>query len=402
MGILSVNREKCNLCSICVNVCPFGAIEVKNEKVEINAACKVCKICLKKCPNTAITIIDEQRRQIDKSEWKGIMVFVEQMESEIHPVTFELIGKARQLAGIVNHPVYCIFIGSNISDKAKELLNYGADRIFIYDYEQLKHFRVDLYANAFENCIKKVKPSIILTGATSTGRSLAPRVAARFRTGLTADCTALDIRSDTDLIQIRPAFGGNIMAQIATPHSRPQFATVRYRVMERADYVENPSGTIEKCSLNEEQLNSEINIIKVEHKERKPDISEAEVLVVAGRGVKEPEDMAMLEELALLLNGQLAVTRPLVEAGWAAYTKQIGLSGRTVKPKLIITCGVSGAIQFTASMSTSECIFAINKDKNAQIFKVAHYGIVGDLYQIVPSLIEKIKKEENEVCIIKR
>jgi electron transfer flavoprotein alpha subunit len=377
-----------------VEACPFAAVEINNHRAEFNAACKMCKVCIKKCPNGAIAFIDEHRASISKEDWKGVMVYAEHLEGEIHPVTMELIGKAKQLADKINHPVYCVFIGSNIENEAHKLLYYGIDKVFVYDDEELKFFKVDVYANAFEDCINKVKPSIVLVGGTSIGRSLAPRVSTRFRTGLTADCTGLDVRPNTDLVQVRPAFGGNIMAQIVTPNSRPQFATVRYKVMDQEPRKDKASGTVEVFSLDEAQLKSNIQVKKVVHKEKEQSISDAEVLVVAGRGVKSQKDLSMLEEFAALLGGQMAVTRPLVEAGWAPYTKQIGLSGRTVKPKLIIMCGVSGAIQFTACMNTSERIVAINKDKNASIFKIAHYGAVGDLYEIVPSLIEKIKGEK--------
>jgi len=396
--MLGVNRKICDLCEECIKACPFKAIEVKDGYVEINAACKLCKICIKRCPKNAIVFIDGKRPEVNKDEWKGIMVYVEHVDGKIHPVTFELIGKAVELASKINQPVYSIFIGCEIKDKANELLYYGVDKVFVYDDEQFKYFRADVYANAFEDCIKKIKPSIVLVGATSMGRSLAPRVSVRFRTGLTADCTVLDIRENTDLVQIRPAFGGNIMAQIVTPNSRPQFATVRYKVMDRAKCAENPKGTVELCTMPPNKLSSGINVIKVVPKEQQPSISDAEVIVAGGRGLKDKKDLDMLEELAQLLGGQTAVSRPLVEAGWMPYTKQIGLSGRTVRPKLIITCGISGAVQFTACMNTSDCIIAINKDKNAPIFKIAHYGIVGDLYEVIPALIEQIKNKEGVAC----
>lgn len=398
MGVLSIHHEKCNLCGTCIKACPFNAMGINEQKLEINAACKMCKICIKSCPLGAITFAEEQKNQVNKEEWKGIMVFVEHMDGAIHPVTLELIGKARELSAKIGHPVYGVFIGSHIVQKARELLYYGVDKVFTYDNEELKHFRVDVYANAFEDCIHRIKPSIVLVGATSIGRSLAPKLATRFRTGLTADCTVLDVKPNTDLVQIRPAFGGNIMAQIATPNTRPQFATVRYKVMDQAECVTHPSGVVVECSLDPLKLKSGIEILKVVHKEKQPGITDAEVIVAAGRGVKDQKDLAMLQELAAALGGQLAVTRPMVEAGWAPYTRQIGLSGRTVKPRLIITCGISGAVQFTASMKSAETIFAINKDKNAPIFKVAHYGIVGDLYEIVPKLLEKVKGEERSAC----
>ena len=402
MGTIHVNSTKCDLCGQCVKICPFGAIEITKNGAEINAACKMCRLCIKKCPQKAIAIVDEERARVNKEEWKGIMVFVEHLEGEIHPVTLELIGKARELAGKINHPVYAVFMGYDISARAGDLPAYGVDRVYLYDYEQLKHYKVDVYANAFEDCIRKVKPSVVLIGATSIGRSLAPRLSTRFRTGLTADCTMLDIRENTDLVQIRPAFGGNIMAQIITQNSRPQFATVRYKVMNQAECLENPKGTVEKCYMDSGRLDSRIRVLNIKKKEKEPGIADAQVLVVAGRGVKEKKDMALIEELAGLLGGQVAVTRGLVEDGWAHYTKQIGLSGRTVKPKLIITCGVSGAVQFTAGMNGSENIFAINRDKNAPIFKIAHYGMVGDLYEVIPELMARIKEGRSEICNIKR
>ncbi len=252
-----------------------------------------------------------------------------------------------------------------------------------------------MYANAFEDCVNKVKPSIVLVGGTSIGRSLAPRMSTRLRTGLTADCTVLDVKENTDLIQIRPAFGGNIMAQIVTPNTRPQFATIRYKVMDEARRNKEESGQIVKMSIPDDKMVSAMRVLNIIKKDKTPGITEADVLIAAGRGIKKQEDLQLLDELAGLLGGQLAVTRPLVEKGWASYTQQIGLSGRTVKPKLIITCGISGAVQFTASMNSSQNIVAINTDKQAPIFKVAHYGIVGDLYQVIPELIDNIRPARN-------
>jgi electron transfer flavoprotein alpha subunit len=227
----------------------------------------------------------------------------------------------------------------------------------------------------------------VLTGATPVGRSLAPRVAARFRTGITADCTSLGIDKDLDLVQIRPAFGGDVRAEIVTPFSRPQFATVRYKVMDKAPVVE-PHGEITCMPVNAAMTQSGIEVVSVEEKPPSENISEADILVVGGKGLKSPADLEMVKALADKLGGQYAVTRPLVEAGWAPQNRQIGLSGRTVKPKLLLTFGVSGAVQFTAAMRNSECIFAVNSDREAPIMNVAHYGVVGDLYEILPRLLE--------------
>lgn len=393
MGKLICHQEKVNASNIdaLVKICPFGAIENKNGVIEVNAACKMCKICVKKGPEGVMEFVEEAVVGVDKSLWKGIAVYVDHVEGDIHPVTMELIGKARELAAVVNFPVYAVFLGHNITEKAQELLHYGVDEVFIYDYAELKDFRIEPYTAAFEDFVNKVKPSSLLVGATTVGRSLAPRIAARFRTGLTADCTILEMKNNTDLVQIRPAFGGNIMAQIICPNTRPQMATVRYKVMNAPARSAEKSGKITTCTIDTAKLSSNIEVLKVTHKEAEASISDAEVIVAVGRALKSEKDMAMIQELADLLGAQIAGTRPLVEAGWITAKQQIGLSGRTVKPKLIIALGISGAVQFTAGMNSSEFIFAINKDKSASIFNVAHYGIVGDMYEIVPTLIEEIK-----------
>lgn len=392
MAKLVVHNEKIDNKSEVIKLCPFGAMDIVNDNIEINASCKMCRLCVRKGPEGAFEYVEgEKKPSVDKSLWKGVGVYVDHVEGDIHPVTFELIGKARELAAKVNQEVYCVFVGHDIEDKAEELLHYGVNKVYVYDSEKLKEFRIEPYTAAFEDFINKVKPTAILVGATTVGRSLAPRIAARFRTGLTADCTVLDIKENTDLVQIRPAFGGNIMAQIITPNSRPQLATVRYKVMLAPERSEDVNGQIIRCTIEDEKLASNIEVLEVFKKEAETGISDAEVLVVAGRGVKTEKDLAMIEELAKLLGGEVAVTRPLIESGWADAKRQVGLSGRTVRPKLIITLGVSGAVQFTAGMNKSDVIFSINKDEKAPIFQVAHYGIVGDMYEIIPQLIENIK-----------
>lgn len=382
-------------------LCPFGAIEENGGKLEINAACKMCKICVKQGPKGAFEFVENQAIEINKDEWKGVVVYVDHVEGEIHPVTYELIGKAREMADKINHPVYALFMGSGIAEQANELLHYGVDEVFVYDEEALKDFRIEPYAAVFEDFIKLKKPSIALVGGTTVGRSIAPRVAARFRTGLTADCTILDVQDNTDLDQIRPAFGGNIMAHIYTPHHRPQFATVRYKIFTALDRKATAEGVVTRCKIAQERLASKIRVLEVKQKEKVQSIEDAEVIVVAGRAIQKQEDLQMIEELADLLGGQVACTRPLIEAGWIDARKQIGLSGRTVKPKLIITCGVSGAIQFVAGMNNSDCIIAINQDEKATIFQAAHYGIIGDVYEIIPGLIGKLKSGELSVEVLK-
>jgi electron transfer flavoprotein alpha subunit len=398
VGKLVVNQEKLTPSVIeeLVNICPFNAIEDKGGKIEINAACKMCKICVKKGPAGAIEFVEEKVVQIDKSMWKGVAVYVDHVEGDIHPVSYELIGKARELAAKINHPVYAVFVGHNIKKKASEILHYGVDEVFVYDYEELKDFRIEPYTAAMEDFVNKKKPSTLLVGATTIGRSLAPRVAARFKTGLTADCTILEMKDNTDLVQIRPAFGGNIMAQIINPNNRPQLATVRYKVMDAPERTDAPSGRVIFADIDRSKLTSQIDVKKVTKKVLEASISDAEVIIAVGRGIKAEKDLAMINELAGLIGAQVATTRPLIEAGWTDARKQIGLSGRTVKPKLIIVCGISGAVQFTAGMNNAECIVAINNDPKASIFNVAHYGIVGDIYEVIPKLISNIYEKNNE------
>lgn len=394
MAKIVINQDKVTEMKKVLDICPFGAIELNDGKLEIGAGCKMCKICVKTGPKGVFEFVEDEVIKIDKDKWKGIAVYVDHHEGDIHPVTFELIGKAKEMAKKINQPVYCIFVGSNIEDKTDALLSYGVDNVFVYDYKDLKEFKIEPYTACVENFIKEVKPTILLFGGTTIGRSLAPRLAARFKTGLTADCTILDVQENTDLDQIRPAFGGNIMAHIHTPNHRPQFATVRYKIFSAPEKVDHPTGKVTLCNIDENKLKSDINVLEINNKTKEVGIEDAEVIIVGSRAIKKKEDMEMLYKLADLLGGQVAGTRPLVESGWIDAKKQIGLSGRTVKPKLIITCGVSGAIQFVAGMNGSECIISINKDEKAPIFDTAHYAIIGDVYDVIPRLIKDLELEK--------
>ena len=391
MGKLLVHNEKVHDAQEIIKICPFGAMGNIDGKIEINAACRLCKLCVKK-GNGVFEFVEEKILEIDKNSWRGIAVYADHVDGKIHPVTYELIGKARELAEKINQSVYAIFLGENITEKAEEILHYGVEKIFVCDKKELADFNIENYSAAFEIFINKVKPAAILVGATPVGRQLAARVAARFHTGLTADCTVLDIHENTDLVQIRPAFGGNIMAEILTPNHRPQMATVRYKIMNAPKRSEKIFGDIEQFEIDSEKFSSKIEVLGITKKPKEIGIENAEILVVAGRGVKKKEDLNLIRELAEILNGDYACTRPLVECGWLEPKRQIGLSGRTVRPKLIITCGVSGSVQFVAGMENSEKIFAINSDANASIFKVANYAVIGDIYEIIPKLIEKIKQ----------
>lgn len=399
MAQIAILERKCTGCGLCVSSCPFRAIAMADGKPEIGEACRVCGLCLKACPQEAIIRLEAKASDIDKSKWRGILVFAEASDGRLHPVSLELIGKAQSLAKATGDPVRAVILGYGVSGCAEELRHYGVSEIYCYDDEALSFFRADAFAACFADCIQRIKPSVVLVGATALGRSLAPRVATRFHTGLTADCTALELRENSDLVQIRPAFGGNIMAQIVTQKTRPQFATVRYKVMDAPARGDTPEGDIIRRVLPKKALTSTVRHLSTEPLPPAASISDAEVLVVAGRGVRKAGDLAMLRELAALLGGELAVTRPLVEKGWETNARQIGLSGRTVRPRLIITCGVSGAIQFTASMDASEHIIAINTNPDAPIFKVAHLGIVCDLYEIIPEMIARIQKETEHEAI---
>ena len=394
MAKIAVLERKCTGCGLCAKNCPFGAIDIKEGKPELNAACKVCGICVKACPEKAIVKLETKVDKVDKSQWKDILVFAEAHGGRLHPVSLELIGKAKELAAPVGFSVKAVLVGSGLSAFADELRHYGVSEVAVYDDEALSFFRADAYAACVEDYIKYAHPSVVLVGATSLGRSLAPRLATRFHTGLTADCTKLELRDNTDLVQIRPAFGGNIMAQIITTNTRPQFATVRYKVMNTPVRSDEAAGEILIRRIPKTVSESRVTCVSVTPVPPKKSISDAEILVVGGRGLQKEADLEMVKELAALLGGDWATSRPLVEKGWTTNDRQIGLSGRTVRPRLIITCGVSGAIQFTACMNASDHIVAINTDPDAPIFQVAHVAIVGDLYDILPRLIRQLKEEQ--------
>lgn len=392
MALLKFQADKCILCGICIEKCPFQALSMEADGIHVNEKCRMCGICVKGCPEHAIQF-EQKARSVDKKKWNDILVYGEISDGDIHPVVYELIGEGRKLAEKSGYRVNVILVGADDTKKlAEKLIPYGVYEVYTYEHPGFLGFKADCYADAVADCISAIRPSVVLIGATPLGRSLAPRLSTRFHTGLTADCTQLQMKENTDLVQIRPAFGGNIMAQILITNSRPQFATVRYKVMDRAKKVENPNGRVVPMEVTDALAKSAIQVTDIQVIARTKSIEEEEVLVVAGRGVKTEKDVEMVRQLATLLGGQLCFTRPMVEKGFGDTAHQIGLSGRTVKPKLIITCGVSGAIQFTACMNGADRIVAINSDPDALIFKIADYCVVDDLYQVIPRLIENIKK----------
>ncbi len=392
MNLLKFNSDKCSLCRECMRKCPFNALSMDENGLQVGETCKMCGVCVKVCPTGALKF-EQKAGSEDKSKWRDILIYGEIDGDKIHPVVYELIGEGLKLAAKVNYKVNVVMVGKEGTSKlAEDLLYYGVENVYVYEHAGFEGFKADCYTDAVADCISEIRPSVVLVGATSVGRSLAPRMATRFHTGLTADCTKLEMRENSDLVQIRPAFGGNVMAQILIADARPQFATVRYKVMKKAIRRETKSGRVIKCEATDKMALSRIELISRTMIEHVKSIEEEDVLIVAGRGVTKDEDMELLKKLASLLKGQLAFTRPMVENGFGDTAHQIGLSGRTVKPKLIMTFGVSGAIQFAAGMSTAETIVAVNKDENALIFNIADYAIVDDLSDVLPALVESVER----------
>lgn len=341
---------------------------------------------------------------LNKAQCRGIMVIGEWREGRFESVTYELIGKAWEMADKTGQEVTCVVVGHNI--KAEDLLFYPVDRVLLYDSPMFQYFVAGTFAAAIEDAVLVEQPSVVLIGATPVGRSLAPRVAVRFRTGLTADCTVLDIRPNGELVQTRPAFGGNIMATIVTREARPQMATVRPKVMPRAEAARHPRNgcTLRSMAVSSEHALTELashlartRVMLDRPLPKSVSISDAKVIVACGRGLRSRDDLDMFDELAQRLGGVLAVSRPLVEQGWMAPDRQVGQSGRTVRPDLYIACGISGAIQHIAGISSSTTVVAINNDSGAPILEAANYGLVGDMYRIVPALLSLMGVDSTKV-----
>ncbi|MCE5197031.1 MAG: electron transfer flavoprotein subunit alpha/FixB family protein [Negativicutes bacterium] len=386
MAELKINQDKVVDHHKLVGLCPFQALYIdESGDLALNDRCKFCKLCLKFSAG-AIELVEETEPKQDFSGWKDLAVYLECQNGKIHPIAWELVGKALELAKQLQQRVWGVLIGMDLTAAIAEAKQYGLDDLVIYEAEELRYFRIEPYTAAWTDFIMDKKPNIILMGATNLGRSLAARLAAGFSTGLTADCTVLRVESNGALVQIRPAFGGNIMAQIKTPGSRPQMATVRYKVMQAALPNAAAPPKIEFRQLSKTQLASAITLLRQEAKPPVRDISDAEVILAVGRGVKRQEDLKLIRQLADRLNASLAFSRPMIEAGWADARQQIGLSGRTVKPKLLIALGISGSVQFVAGMSGSGYTIAVNTDAQAPIFQVAHLGLVGDYLEFVGEL----------------
>jgi electron transfer flavoprotein alpha subunit len=372
---------------------------MKEGKAFINEYCQFCRTCMSVCPEGAIIEITEEGDEIQKSEdrtqksdYKGVWVFAEQRGGMVASVAYELLGAGRRLADELKTELSAVLLGSS-EDQAKELIKWGADRVYYCKDPIFEKFNDEPYSKLLIKLINEHKPEIVLAGATPIGRSFIPRVAARVRTGLTADCTALEIDRDTgNLLQIRPAFGGNIMATILCPNHRPQIATVRPRVMKRGEYNADRKGEIIPVSADNIASRTKVLETIKEVSECMVNLQEADVIVAGGRGLGKIEGFKMLEELAEVLGGAVGASRAAVDEGWIPYSHQVGQTGKTVCPKIYIACGISGAVQHLVGMQSSDIIIAINKNPEAPIFNVATYGIVGDVYEVVPLLIKKLKE----------
>jgi len=392
---IKIDKNKCTGCTLCVKVCPFSAIEIKDKKAVVNLdTCTLCGVCVEVCKPLAITITKEEKEPSLSGDYKGVMVFCEQKKSIIQSVSYELLGKARELADKLNEEVCGVLLGDNIKPKADDIIKHGADKVYVIDAPELEHYQNEPYTNALVEIINEYRPSIVLCGATTTGRSLVSRVAVKIYAGLTADCTSLDIDDEKGLLlQTRPAFGGNIMATIITPSHRPQMATVRHKVMPEAELDDSRKGEIITKDLPKELLKSNSKLIDfIEEIEETVNLAEADIIVSGGRGLKAPENFNIVEELAKTLGGAMGASRAAVDAGWVPYSHQVGQTGRTVCPKIYFACGISGQIQHLIGMQSSDIIVAINKDSHAPIFDVATYGIVGDVFEVVPLLTKEFKK----------
>ena len=391
--MLNIDKEKCTGCGLCVKVCPFDAMHLVDEKAEANEACTLCGACVKVCPVDALAI---ERKRVDPSkftDYKGVWIWAEQINGELRNVALELLGKGRELADKLGEPLSAVLLGHQVGNLPNILADHGADIVYVSDQELLGQYTTDAYTDVIAALILTEKPNIVLFGATANGRDLGPRIAARLQLGLTADCTGLDIDDKRQLVQTRPAFGGNIMASILSPYTRPQMATVRPNVFKPLTEAKQEA-EIKPVDIvvNKAAVRTKIveTIVELEAGELKVD--EAEMVVSCGRGIKTPENIAVVGELATELNAALGGSRPIVDQGWMKHHQQVGQSGRTIAPNLYIACGISGAIQHLVGMRTSDTIVAINNDPDAPIHTISDFSIVGDLFRVVPAIIKELRR----------
>ncbi len=391
----------CVGCGKCVPVCPFGALSLAGGKAVVNSACTMCGACVSQCPVKAISMPAQAAPKTDLSAYKGVWVYVELLEEagvlKPRSVSMELLSKGRDLAKELGQDLCAVIIGAANSQHFNTLASYGAQKIYNVEAPGYKDYNTDAYANAVIQLIAKYKPAIVLYPATYQGRDLSPRIAAEIHVGLTADCTGLSIKAG-NLVQTRPAFGGNIMADILCPNHRPQMATVRPNVMlkELIAVPQTPTVINEAIALPAKAARVRILSKKMDPHQEMQKLDEAKIIISGGRGMKTAEDFAVINDIAATLGGGVGASRAAIDAGWKPKTHQVGQSGVTVKPKLYMACGISGAVQHVVGMQASEVIIAINKDASAPIFNIAKYGIVGDARAILPKVLDAIKAEQDK------
>ena len=385
-----VIKEKCKSCTKCVKACPFNAIDMIDGLAVINDKCTACGQCVEACPFQAILKTEAKTVSDDLSGYKDVWVFAEHRDGKLMGVTKELLGEGYRLSRDLDAAVCAVVAASSTEHLAKELFAYGADKVIAIENELLKEYTTDAYTRVISDAIKKFKPEIVLFGATHIGRDLAPRIAARLDTGLTADCTKLEIdKENRRLLQTRPAFGGNLMATIVCPRTRPQMSTVRPGVMSKLEKKETKGELINfKSELKKSDIRTTIKDIVKSVKEH-VSLIDTEIICAGGRGLGSSNGFRLIEELADAIGGTVGASRAAVDSGWIDHSRQVGQTGTTVKPKIYFACGISGAIQHLAGMQTSDTIIAINKDPDAPIFEVADFAIVGDLYKIIPAIISQ-------------
>ncbi len=392
MRHIHVENELCTGCGLCEKSCPVGAISLINGFPEIESFCTLCGACVDICPEHAIEI-ERGKREEAQPDHRGIWIFIErENHSKVKSVSLEILGEAKKLSGQTGDAVTAILFGPGSVGLKDTLASYGADDLFLLEDRRLEIYNTETFAEALSNLIVRFRPSIVLFGGTSLGRDLAPRVAARLRTGLTADCTGLDIDDEGNLVQIRPTYGGDILAHIICPHRRPQMATIRPGVMKRDQVAPKKIHLREIDAELEHGVGRAVITEEIRELSRFSHLAEAGVIVAGGRGMGAPENFRMLEELAELLGGAVGASRSAVDEGWITHHHQVGQTGKTVSPKLYIACGISGATQHLMGLRDSERIIAINRDAGAPIFKIADLGIVGDLFEVVPKIISLIKE----------